>query len=71
VKIMSNIYREFTVKRKKGSVEIYTDPTMVLRIKKNPKNTDKITIELHNTINGRLSMDLYPDLIKSIINEVE
>ncbi|MDR6999441.1 hypothetical protein J2Y67_001888 [Neobacillus niacini] len=68
---MSNISREFTINRKNGSVTIYTDPTMVLRIKKSKKDKEKITIELHSTINGRLSMDIYPDLLKTIINELE
>ncbi|UPO91057.1 hypothetical protein [Niallia sp. Man26] len=68
---MDKKFGQHTIKHKKDAVEVYIDPRMVLRIRKNKKDPNELTIELHNTINGRLSYDLPASLLKSLINEIE
>lgn len=64
-------YGEHTIKQRENTVEIYTDPRMVLRVKKANKDSRQITIELHSSLNGRLSYDLPPALLKKVLSEIE
>ncbi|CAI9396555.1 hypothetical protein ACTQ5K_14230 [Niallia sp. Sow4_A1] len=68
---MEKKYGEHTINQKLDAVEVYKDPRMVLRIKKSKEEASGVTIELHNTLNGRLSYDLPVDLLKKIISEIE
>jgi len=68
---MIDKYGEHTVKKMDNAIEIYTDPRMVMRIKNSEKEPNQITIELHSTLNGRLSYDLPPALLKKLISEIE
>jgi hypothetical protein len=64
-------YKEYTVKHKSDCVEIFYDPRQVLRIKKDKKDDNKVVIELHSSLNGRFSMNVYTELIKKILNELD
>jgi hypothetical protein len=68
---MIDKYGEHTVKMMDNAVEIYTDPRMIMRVKNSKKEPNQITIELHSTLNGRLSYDLPPALLKKLISEIE
>ncbi|MDF2789968.1 MAG: hypothetical protein K0Q87_5275 [Neobacillus sp.] len=64
-------YKEYIVKHKRDCVEIFNDPRQVLRIKKDKKDDSKVVIELHSSLNGRFSMNVYSELIKKILNELD
>lgn len=68
---MEKKYGKHTIHQKIDTVEIFKDPRMVLRIKKGRGDANEVTIELHNSLNGRLSYDLPVDLLKKIVSEME
>lgn len=59
----------FTINYKENVIEIYNDPRQVIRLKKS-KN-QKIFIELHSSLNGRIGFDVYPELLKKAIDYLE
>ena len=64
-------FKEYTVKQKKDCFEILKNPREILRIKKDKKDNNKVVIELHSSLLGRSSINVYPELIKKILNELE
>jgi hypothetical protein len=65
------VYQEFTVNYKNNGVEIYSDPTEVLIVRRNKKDNKKIVIEINKSLIGRMSINIYPELLKKIIENLK
>ncbi|GGJ77943.1 hypothetical protein [Virgibacillus salexigens] len=62
---------KYIISHKEDEVEIYEDPRLKLRFKKDKKKDKQIITEIHHSRDGRLSISLDEEVLRKLINEID